>query len=279
MAADKSPRAPSISLPKALEKALKIYAKERKNSVPLEVAAQDMGYSNANSGAALQALASLRYFGLLERPKVGHLAVSRDVEQYQFAPEEVLKSQLRKKWMRTPAAFEAILQQFPEHMPSDGNLRFALINQGFGPATSVAFIEVFQESAAFAEIYSDTSRLLEKPDLVANAEPDQERIISSSPANSSFAVQAESGRIDAEPQHHRRDIQQTVRSHAHATSVAELAAQSSFGDADQIPVRLSNGRKAWLIVPSPFYEHDKVRLKAQIDLLLTDELPEVVSAG
>ena len=273
MAAERSPRAPSISLPKALEKALKIYAKERKNSVPLEVAAQNMGYSNANSGAAMQAMASLRYFGLLERPKVGQLAVSREVEQYQFAPDDLIKSQLRQKWMRTPAAFEAILQQFPEHLPSDANLRYALINQGFGPATSVAFIEVFQESAAFAEIYSDTSRPLEKPDPVAHAEPDQERIISSSQANGSFSVQAESGRIDAEPQHHR-DIQHTVRSHAHATSVAQLAAQPAFGDADQIPVRLSNGRKAWLIVPSPLYEHDKVRLKAQIDLLLTDELPE-----
>jgi hypothetical protein len=41
---------------------------------------------------------------------------------------------------------------------------------------------------------------------------------------------------------------------------------------DKIPVRLTEGRKAWLIVPTPFYEADKVRLKAQIDLLLTEDI-------
>ena len=275
MAADRSPRAPSLSLPKALEKALKIYAKERKNAVPLEVAAQDMGYSNASNGAAMQAMASLRYFGLLERPKTGHLAISRDVEQYQFAPDEVLKSQLRKKWMRTPAAFKAILQQFPEHMPSDANLRFTLINQGFSPATAVAFVEAFQESAVFAEIYSEVSDAPDNPELSAEALVDQDHATLSSQANSTFAAQSDPGRTDAQLQHNRHDLQQIERSHAPSMSVAnapQMTAQPSFGDADQIPVRLSNGRKAWLIVPVPLYEHDKIRLKAQIDLLLADEL-------
>jgi hypothetical protein len=35
---------------------------------------------------------------------------------------------------------------------------------------------------------------------------------------------------------------------------------------------LSEGRKAWLVIPTPFYEADKLRLKAQIDLLLTEDL-------
>lgn len=41
---------------------------------------------------------------------------------------------------------------------------------------------------------------------------------------------------------------------------------------DKNPVRLTGGRKAWLIVPTPFYEADKSRLKAQIDLLLTEHI-------
>jgi hypothetical protein len=36
-------------------------------------------------------------------------------------------------------------------------------------------------------------------------------------------------------------------------------------------VLLPGGRKAWLIVPTPFYEADKARLKAQIDLLLAED--------
>jgi hypothetical protein len=36
-------------------------------------------------------------------------------------------------------------------------------------------------------------------------------------------------------------------------------------------VRLDQSRRAWLEIPTPFYEADKKRLKAQIDLLLTDD--------
>ena len=40
---------------------------------------------------------------------------------------------------------------------------------------------------------------------------------------------------------------------------------------DRIPVRLSGNRRAWLVIPEPFFEADKKRLKAQIDLLLTED--------
>ena len=42
-------------------------------------------------------------------------------------------------------------------------------------------------------------------------------------------------------------------------------------DRDRIPVRLDSKRRAWLEIPAPFYEKDKMRLKAQIDLLITDD--------
>lgn len=50
-------------------------------------------------------------------------------------------------------------------------------------------------------------------------------------------------------------------------------AASSDADAghDRIPVRLQGGRRAWLWIPTVFYESDKQRLKAQIDLLLTED--------
>jgi hypothetical protein len=51
-----------------------------------------------------------------------------------------------------------------------------------------------------------------------------------------------------------------------------LLSEFSADDTDKIPVRLSEGRKAWLVIPTPFYEADKLRLKAQIDLLLTEDL-------
>jgi hypothetical protein len=40
---------------------------------------------------------------------------------------------------------------------------------------------------------------------------------------------------------------------------------------DRIPIRLPGGRRAWLEIPPVFYEADKARIKAQIDLLLTED--------
>jgi hypothetical protein len=45
----------------------------------------------------------------------------------------------------------------------------------------------------------------------------------------------------------------------------------TVAEEDRIPVRLSGGRKAWLVIPSPFYTADKQRLKAQIDLLMCED--------
>ena len=65
----KSPRAPSSALDEALERALRLYEKERRHAVPMELAAQAMGYKGAKNGAALTTFATLRYYGLLDRPE------------------------------------------------------------------------------------------------------------------------------------------------------------------------------------------------------------------
>jgi hypothetical protein len=36
-------------------------------------------------------------------------------------------------------------------------------------------------------------------------------------------------------------------------------------------MRAKGARRAWLIIPTPFFVADKQRLKAQIDLLLTED--------
>ena len=98
----KSPRAPSIPLDEAIERTLRVYEKEKRHPTPTEVVAQDIGYKSANNGAALAVLASLRYYGLLERPEDGKLSVSKDVENYRYSPDEKTKRDLLLKWLRTP---------------------------------------------------------------------------------------------------------------------------------------------------------------------------------
>ena len=239
----KSPRAPSIPLEEALEKALRVYEKEKRYPAPTEVVAQDMGYKSANNGAALSALASLRYFGLLEKPEDGKLAVSKDVENYQYAPDAKIKSELLLKWLRAPAIFADLLDRYPEGLPSDANIRFDLINRGFSPAAGDSAVSVFRRSAEFAGY---------TPSSLPRSESNQSEQLTGE------AI-LENGTAPA-------------ASRAVGVSKPTQPSEFSVDDPDKIPVRLSEGRKAWLVIPTPFYEADKLRLKAQIDLLLTEDL-------
>ena len=223
-----------------MEKALRVYEKEKRYPAPTEVVAQDMGYKSANNGAALSALASLRYFGLLEKPEDGKLAVSKDVENYQYAPDPKIKSELLLKWLRAPAMFADLLDRYPGGLPSDANLRFDLMNRGFSPAAGDSAVSVFRRSAEFAG-YTPSS--LQRNESIPGEQLTGEAII------------LENG-----------------TAHVAGVSKPALPSEFSVGDTDKIPVRLSAGRKAWLVIPTPFYEADKLRLKAQIDLLLTEDL-------
>ena len=108
----KSPRAPSIALGEAIDRVSRVYEKEKRHPTPTEVVAQDMGYKGANNGTALAALASLRYYGLLERPEEGKLAVSKDFENFQYAPDESVKRAILMKWLRTPPIFAELIERF-----------------------------------------------------------------------------------------------------------------------------------------------------------------------
>ena len=108
----KSPRAPSLALDEALDRVYRAYDKERLHATPTEIVAQNIGYKSANNGAALGALASLRYFGLLERPKEGVLAVSKDVESYKFAPDDDMKLSLRLIFLKRPTLYNELLEKY-----------------------------------------------------------------------------------------------------------------------------------------------------------------------
>ena len=146
----KSPRAPSISLDEALERVLRVYEKEKRHAAPTEVVVQDMGYKSANNGAALAALASIRYYGLLEKPQEGKLAVTKEFESYQFAPDDDVKRGLLLRWLRSPQVFADLIDRYPGGFPSDKNLRFDLMDHGFSPASADSVVSVFRRSIEFA---------------------------------------------------------------------------------------------------------------------------------
>lgn len=238
----RSPRAPSIDLGEAVEKARAIYAKQRLHAGPTDVVAQHLGYKNANNGAALQVIASLRYYGLIERPQDGMLAVTKDVEEFQYVPSDQARQGVLRRWLTAPSVFSELLAKYEASLPADQNLRFDLIQRGFSPNAAEALIPVFRRSVDYAGYFDHQPKV--EGDIVPGAEPSaQEAAVSAA-------------------------LREPTQAPTRPNEQLPIESDSAL---DRIPVRLPGGRRAWLAIPSPFFAADKVRLKAQIDLLLTDD--------
>jgi hypothetical protein len=233
-----------MALDEALDRVMRAYDKERLHAAPTDVIAQHIGYKTANNGAALQALASMRYYGLLDRPRDGQLAVAKDVEAFRFAPNEELRRAFILRFLRTPPLFAELLDKYTSGLPSEGNLKYELINRGFLPTTASTLVSVFKRSVEFARYF----------DAATQGVPS----LSPSPLAAEAVVEAGEERMPA-----------LHRPAPPAAGSADLHDQDA--PHDRIPIRLHGGRRAWLVIPAVFYESDKARIKAQIDLLLTED--------
>jgi hypothetical protein len=231
----KSPRAPLIALEQAIERALNVYDQERLHAAPVDAVAQALGYKNANNGAALAAFASLRYFGLLQRPQDGFLAVSKAIETYKYAPDEQMKKQILLEFLKTPPLYHEMLEKYSVGLPSTATLKYELIQKGFLPQAVDAVLSAFLQSVAFTRYFESHNG--ESEQLIVPASNKELTIIE-------------------EPEKPQKP-EATIKLDA-------------IGGGDQIPIRLSGGRKAWIVIPAPFYESDKARIKAQIDVLFAD---------
>lgn len=219
------------------------------HAAPADVVAQNIGYKSANSGAALSALASLRYYGLLARPKEGSLAVSREVESYKFAPEEALRRTLLIRFLRCPSLYADLLDKYASGLPSDANLKYDLIQRGFIDQAADNAISVFKRSVDFVDYFKEDNQIAAE-DTSFDPVEDADATFRSMPA----------------------DVQSNTSDNNRPTaSFVTDSADNTERELDRIPVRLPGSRRAWLLIPTPFYASDKTRLKAQIDLLLTEE--------
>ena len=256
-----------MALDEAIDRVQKAYGKERLHSAPTDVVAQNLGYKGANNGAAMSALASLRYYGLLERPQEGYLAVTKDFEHFKFAPDEPHRKELLVSFLRKPQLFADLLEKYENGLPSDANLRFELIQRGFSPPAAEGALVNFRRSveyvgASAAEVeglaHLDSPKKsqevaevapLPTVELKAKGRPRLYNALLASPEITGVSNERRQGQ----------------------TNELQLSGESSEEHADRIPIRLPGGRRAWLVIPTPFFEADKSRLKAQIDLLLTED--------
>jgi len=231
-----------MALDEAIEKAVRVYEKERRHPAPTDLVAKHMGYKGANSGSALQAIASMRYYGLMERQGEGKLAVAKEVESYNFAPSDAIRRELLIRWLKAPQIFADLLEKYNDGLPSDANLRYDLIQRGFLPIGAESLIPVFRRSVEFVRYFESQQAGPQNPELP-------------SPKAEVPSPEALQEKNESPP--------------ASYPPVVESIPEA--GNLDRIPVRLSGGRRAWLVIPEPFFDADKKRLKDQIDLLLTED--------
>lgn len=238
----RSPRSPVIPLREALNRALAIHEKEGRQPVPADVAAQDMGYKDANNGRARRTIAALKQFGLIITPREGYVAVSRQVETYKFAPDDPTKRAMLLEFFRAPSTYKTLITKFPDRLPSDAALKYEFIQLGFLPAGADDEVKNFRQSAEYSGAYNASGAAAIEP--VRNDESEEAD---------------ESGQADE------------LNSGDEALDRTALEARHI---ADRIPIRLAGGRKAVLEIPAPFYEADKRMIKAQVDLILADDVVE-----
>lgn len=279
----KSPRAPSLSLDDALDRALRIYDKQRLHPGPTDVVAQHMGYKSANNGQALGALASLRYYGLLERPQDGMYVVTKAVESYKYAPEEEMKRALLWRFLTSPPLFADLLERYQGDMPADANLRYELISRGFLPGTAESVVGILKKSLAFVGMSAPTPEANVAPVESTASAPSVRlphlKLPSLSPLVPPLPLPPQvppghGNQTFESPESVNDEIDVVAAKQAFVrTSSEDDNTRTVVDDADhdRIPVRLSGGRRAWLVIPTVFKEADKARLKAQIDLILTQE--------
>jgi hypothetical protein len=239
----RSPRAPSLALEEAIERVMRVYEQERLHAAPADAVAKALGFANANSGSAATSIASLRYFGLLERPKEGFLAVSKAIETYKYAPDTNLKRKILFEFLVTPPLYRELLEKYSNSLPSSATLKYELIQKGFLPQAVDSVLSAFLQSVSFAEYFKVDPENITRDQLSKSIDIEDD-------------IQLE------EPKEQSLERMSSTR--------PQLLANHSM-EMDQIPIRLSGGRKAWLNIPTPFYESDKLRIKAYVDVLFADE--------
>jgi hypothetical protein len=243
-----SPRAPTVALDEALTRTARMYKAEGRHPTPLSVALKHIGY-NSKNGAALQAIASLGYWGLIDRTRDGALVVSKAFEDLEFSPEEAQKRDLLIGFLRKPAVFASMLEKYQDRLPSDATIKYDLIQRGFSPSSADVCLSVFKSAVALAG-YFDKDNSSKFSDPIVEKEDESER--PASPPTPAITPAQPLGGLSIAPEH----IAAAITTHVAA-------------NVDRILVRLAPGRTAWLEIPVPFYSADKKRLKMHIDLLLT----------
>lgn len=248
--APRSPNYPQYPIQWAIENGLTLLEKERLHPVPLDVIAKNLGYKDANNGAARRALAILKAFGMVQKAAGGKLQVRSDVQRFKLTPNDHDKAIYLKQWLKKPLLYSKLLEKYKDNLPSDRALVFELVDEhGFNESAAQNAIEVFRASLDYVEQMTGGVSSVE--------EDEQEEDFDEQDQQPNGSVQSASPQSPPEP-----NLIAQQRPHP-------FQSQPTYSEGVRYPIRLAGGRMAWIEVPDPFFEADKKRLQAQLAIIGT----------
>lgn len=186
MAKVRSPNYPNLDLGAALEAVRPALKAENRNKMARSVLARHLGYNSLN-GRALTKLGAVRAFGLIDGTG-DDLKISDDAVTALVSPEKggyVYKDALERLALK-PQLFIDIKKQFPATLPSEQNLAFWLVQQGY---TQEAAGKAAKNYLATMRLVYDESGAYNPPE---KAEDDMQTQVTTGPRTATRAVPMES---------------------------------------------------------------------------------------
>lgn len=151
----RSPKYPVCGLKTAIERLHTFYDKEGKATVPRDIAVKAWGYTST-SGPALQSVATLIHYGLLDRiggknVKISEIGLSIVWPKNQAEKEEAI----HQAALNLPI-FRELLEVYPNDIPSDEALKAYLLRRtpiSYGENAADTLIKSFRETLRFTDDY------------------------------------------------------------------------------------------------------------------------------
>jgi hypothetical protein len=156
----RSPNFPGISLPKAIERARKVYAEIKTHPVPTKKIVVDYwGYRSATTGPASVTYAALKRYGLLEDKGKGNDRVANltDLAVEILVPNPNREAAIKRAAL-APDIFREWWGKYSEDLPPDDVLEWEYVVKGpFAEDGFSTFVRTYRETIAFAKLSATDS--------------------------------------------------------------------------------------------------------------------------
>lgn len=232
----RNPRAPTMSLQEAIKYGNLVYDIAGLHVIPIDAAAEALGYKDSRSGAAQVRLATLKQYGILHKHGKSEIAVSEDIQTIRFSPALDEQYSAANTLFRTPSIFSDILEKYNDSPPDDSVIRFDLIGLGFNREGADLVLKCFRESY----------------DYISNISIDQ------TPQSSDHDVDVQED-VTTQPQGDEK---------GGVNPVDAVLSQVGY---ENMLIRLPNKRKAMLSIPDDFNAKDKSALISQVSAIWIED--------